>query len=566
MDSALASNGIYTRYNILCFEEREVRINILHYKMQCFADNIITSYRSEKSHNNYRPDIIKSAIQKYIRRSIYDKALYFTIEMDCFKLKEGGEKMRTNLLHRLMIIYLEDVALGNMLYDWKEIDDNIFTLLKRKRGSKNTKNRTVEECMDDVKRYAHILHLMCSCYHTRTPSFIRNRFKESESELNISTFEKALEEKDSNLVYECYINLWDKNQTRLMNIISKHRLLYSDIAYRWFLELKDLKESFICGLVVLVKYLYDKEIDVLQREELTDNYLSIVYDNVNGEKYNVDEWVYDKHTAIGRKQGSDTEYFRQISSVVIPEIILYKEWRDSYIGTDEIQKESELFKFVVRAQLNTAHHKPDTYYAIDRRNNKRVLIKGPYAEENRSAIELNQWKKQYIPELAYQDVESLYLEVSKDIKSALGSRNKLDKGWFLIFPDLGPENKPIIVKNSEKWKDTPISDYKMDVPVNKNTVKEIVLNLLYSSLFLIPDNAKRNYIYSQNRVYRIDEEGYNQKFNFPWSNADKDIIFKEIENNSEYYEQFVKRVGKSFKQILPFVYKRSKYNIKELIL
>lgn len=67
-----------------------------------------------KSLNGYQLKVLRSALQKYIRRGNLDKAIYVGIEMDTFAFIKGGEAIRTNLLNRLMIIALEDIGISNI--------------------------------------------------------------------------------------------------------------------------------------------------------------------------------------------------------------------------------------------------------------------------------------------------------------------------------------------------------------------------------------------------------------------------------------------------------------------
>ncbi len=94
---------------------------------------LTTSYRSERSYGGYRFDELKSAIQKYIRRGETQKALRCYLEAESFAFPEleieprtnRGAGIRTNLIHRLMIIYLEDIGPANFEL-WSRIDDMLF--------------------------------------------------------------------------------------------------------------------------------------------------------------------------------------------------------------------------------------------------------------------------------------------------------------------------------------------------------------------------------------------------------------------------------------------------------
>ena len=70
------------------------------------------TYRIEKSKSGLSLSLLKSAIQKYVRRSETEKALQVASELWSFKNATGGERdvkrVMTNIRHRLMIITLED--------------------------------------------------------------------------------------------------------------------------------------------------------------------------------------------------------------------------------------------------------------------------------------------------------------------------------------------------------------------------------------------------------------------------------------------------------------------------
>jgi hypothetical protein len=67
------------------------------YEKYKLNNKLCDKYRNEITWNGYNLDIAKSALQKYIRRGILDKALYFAGELDLFKECENrGEIIRTN--------------------------------------------------------------------------------------------------------------------------------------------------------------------------------------------------------------------------------------------------------------------------------------------------------------------------------------------------------------------------------------------------------------------------------------------------------------------------------------
>lgn len=69
---------------------------------------MITTFRHEVTANGFDFGCMKSGAQKYIRRGNEDKALRCVEEMDRFaEIGHAGERLRTNMLHRLQIIFLE---------------------------------------------------------------------------------------------------------------------------------------------------------------------------------------------------------------------------------------------------------------------------------------------------------------------------------------------------------------------------------------------------------------------------------------------------------------------------
>ena len=61
----------------------------MFHKRVPMLSHLSTTYRQEVSWNGYRADVLKSGIQKYIRRGVTEKALYCAGELDLFK--EAGD-------------------------------------------------------------------------------------------------------------------------------------------------------------------------------------------------------------------------------------------------------------------------------------------------------------------------------------------------------------------------------------------------------------------------------------------------------------------------------------------
>jgi hypothetical protein len=75
------------------------------------SSHLSTTYRQQVTWNGHKADVMKSGLQKYIRRGVVDKALFCAGELDLFKEapeKGEAEGIRTNFLHRLIVIFQEE--------------------------------------------------------------------------------------------------------------------------------------------------------------------------------------------------------------------------------------------------------------------------------------------------------------------------------------------------------------------------------------------------------------------------------------------------------------------------
>lgn len=124
------------------------------------------------SWNGISIDVLKSGIQKYIRRGNVEKALWCTFELDLFSEmyfrgsdKETGIKaLSTNLIHRLLIISIEDVGIG----------DPFLPLFVDKMVEAYKRDRWDQTLKDKRRGYlANLVSHMCSSKKTRELSHIR---------------------------------------------------------------------------------------------------------------------------------------------------------------------------------------------------------------------------------------------------------------------------------------------------------------------------------------------------------------------------------------------------------
>lgn len=96
---------------------------------------LCAKYRSEKSFHGYDPSVLKSGIQKYVRRADVDKGLWCLIELDLFgllecdgdvldeylknhpgesltKVQRSAQRIRSNMINRLIVMMSEEVNIS----------------------------------------------------------------------------------------------------------------------------------------------------------------------------------------------------------------------------------------------------------------------------------------------------------------------------------------------------------------------------------------------------------------------------------------------------------------------
>ncbi len=324
-----------------------------------------TKYRNQVSVNGYDFRILKSGVQKYIRRGMTEKALYCAGEMDLFayaKEANKGEGLRSNFLHRLMIIYLEDIGNGN--YElWPYLHERMMLLIEGRRST-NTRNREKEVCairevvtalslsqktrlasclkafselrrsdikdhpiFDEILRegeeYKNPIEGLKACLKAkRIESVIYARRIFAKEELTMSVREgKGKVEKGS------ITNAMKKARGGIIFDALSECGVDVRIARKWFDELNTVKEQFLTWMVPMMYYLYGgprlhgiDDASMREEGERKGEWTS----NVKGEKIEMNEdFIYDMHTREGKKAGSGSKYFREESSRVLNECIEY---------------------------------------------------------------------------------------------------------------------------------------------------------------------------------------------------------------------------------------------------
>jgi hypothetical protein len=520
--------------------------------------NIITKYRQE-SVDGIHLSVLKSALQKYIRRGESDKALWIASRLDSFADVEGGERIRTNFIHRLMIIYLEDIGFSGLEY-WKFMDYLLFDILLTERKSK-TRKRTKE-----IWAIQNAIRIMCMLPKVRACSHL-NSVMTTNTEILLETPYKDLAIKNkldntninTKLEYAKYVYSLTDKYSELQKHFNQNII---NISKKWFKEIKT-KEQFITWNILLTSLVYsDKKLTLLNFNagEL-DNTMD--WNKQLGENITLDDYVYDKHTIHAKDR--TTEYFAEITSIVIPESPLVDKW-SKYIyqklrGCTPIKPsldnllESEYASFISRVQLTTSNGKTDVYLA--ERDGITYIIKGPFLDDTilKKYLEYQVEKATYgMPTL---DNTIVYMIPDRWPEGLpLGIRNKVDRTKaypFLVVRSLIPkENYHFRTHSSKLWPETQVLEpYLCEIHFNNLDIltdnqKLDFLNAIGFRLkYKLSDLGLRNFLIYNDRLYSIDEESVNPDFN---------LLFELKKNNYKkvktWYTMYKDKINKKLVKYL----------------
>ena len=329
--------------------------------------HLSTTYRQEVSWNGYRADVLKSGIQKYIRRGVTEKALYCAGELDLFKEavdKSAGEVIRTNFLHRLMIIYMEDVENRSILEDINIKMKELFTERTLPARSKEKEERLISEVVVEMGQStkarvcSHIRAVFNAKYkdiqqHYPEVSALWNEIEQNEKRrVEVGTelfpflcesFTTYLKQKNILAVYYGFhiegstekLKEAFKGSKKPVWYIFKELSAHSEdklgvnIMIQWYKEhIGTLNEGFMCWLYPLLLELgaiTKGQKPVIRFEDYPLNWDA----NRSNQRIEIDDVVLDKHTVKGRGKGV-AEFALNEALVENPAAFVNSMWKQFY--------------------------------------------------------------------------------------------------------------------------------------------------------------------------------------------------------------------------------------------
>ena len=358
------------------FEEKLSVGNLLYFNGSLF--NIYN-----KSYYGYKIDVLKSALQKYLRRKELDKMIWVMVELYMFKFAdEKGNAVLSNMLNRVKIFLDEEMCFD----DWERYLKVMKLIEVFDKNDRKELNILIEICKilvdcnmlrlnSDVKCYYKICvdkynYSICDSIvnSKRITKYLKKEDNEKSIDLFgrfVDLFEKGeedccyyavklmVEEEENNMkggtrfrrkgcsymVWEYLIDkCYSKNNDNLMMVIHyKLKEYYKKRGERVLFM--------IASIYMLLKYDeldWDKKIDFNKYKVTEEEVKKIVGDR---EKLVIDSYCIDMHCSQGRKRGMNKKNFVLEGALVVDEYKKYSrgEWRKLYIkvGIDKVEKDKK---------------------------------------------------------------------------------------------------------------------------------------------------------------------------------------------------------------------------------
>ncbi|BAU80199.1 glycosyltransferase [Tokyovirus A1] len=560
-----------------------------------------TTYRNAKTLHRLDVDIAKSGTQKYTRRNKLKKALWCMVELDLFADatdRQAGEGIRANLLHRLMVIFLEEISVCNLglwLFLAEKFDFLFSAREKRKKKEPGTKSwNALRE--QEKEALVWIVTQMCRSRHVRILSHTRSAFGHGRSEESLQVSKEfypefyetisAFGEEEPRTEFRIHLEKEDDETNRLCsNFVSalenskysafhwatkifekkkvkgkyyrsskaeflifwilekyfetkreeKFLLSVHKVALEWCKELSSLRESFLCWWCLVCACVIG-----WQERELADNVPDTVEVYARNDKeqpaMEMDSYVIDKHTKQGREGGADSEDFVFDGAFVVREAkIGHPKLRAFYedvnvfrisgmkgVRRRRVAKESDLFDFVVKAQLVCGYGKTDTYFAVEKATGKRVFVKGPFKGKNsvENVLRLANIKKAFgLPSLSPKRLAmrpDFFPDAVMGLRAKMQDRNRIS--CFLVFPDeTNEEILPTMLKKGNVTPETEVVDWSKVKSLehfdfigceNRDVCLDFCIAVMFRKVCGVSDLAQRNFLYVPRKtaLYSIDED------------------------------------------------------------
>ena len=466
-------------------------------------------YRNELSFNRCKIDVLKSGLQKYIRRNILDKAMWCAIELDIFaycpyykgenhttnytndeSVLTKSESIRTNLLNRLRVIYLEDIGLANVQV--LDILDKWFVELFEYQDRRKNMTFVLQTWLDirekEMCLILNIVDMLCKSKKSRSFSHYKAVFMNS-----IESHQKKIIDENPNLFsglentkytfpIKYQLSGEEEKYRKLINNFIEALYLKNDIVFYW------------ANQILLSFKPTQKRNGSLKTEIfIFDVLLWFIKKHFNGDVCN----ILTKNVKILLSWFKNPRLkFKEISLTLVYAIMLLLKYEVIDLATNNVKYETKYANFekVYNTNLSGTIIEFDSYvidvHTQKGRNNKKTKVdfaqEGAFVE-NEDKILVSQLYKQ------------IYLETKK---------------WDI-------PNKVKIMKDTTTFKDTTTMKDTTTITSTKNSVKPNVNVLITKYTTAQNTQCSASVTDSSNDNPKLPEIVYDQQYITP-------IILKAI--------------------------------------
>ena len=267
--------------------------------------------------NLYQYSILKSGIQKYIRRSNKEKALLCVAKL---LKKYSSHSQWLNLVNRLGVIACEDISIADLTLIY-------FLMRQIETIRSDTINRVDYIKINFENKYkllAPLIVLMSECEKCRITDHIfhgvYSTIEDKPYILDCISGEKkecdldnCIDLRHDGIIY--YWNFYDK-KALIDKLLDRMNSIPNIMDYYGVLDsnAKFVREGFLMYYVFILGFVHNIEFKKI------DYNVNIELYNYNGDEiFEIDDWVVDKHTKLGRARGKNIHDFVKEGSYVYPE-------------------------------------------------------------------------------------------------------------------------------------------------------------------------------------------------------------------------------------------------------
>lgn len=266
--------------------------------------------------NVFQYDILKSGIQKYIRRSIKNKALLCLAKL--LRI-HNTHRQWLNLVKRLGVIACEDIAIADLSAIYY-VMRNIITIC-------NYRSNYIKMTFEiKYKLLAPLVLVLCESEKCRITDHIYHAIYSTieDKPKNVEIIEGNLITKDLDLddcvelKHDGLIYYWNfGNKQEVLEKIKTKMSTVKNIE-NFFDTLdtnaKYVKEGFLMYYAFILTYVHNISFEKKEYEINID-----LYDYDGTEDFIIDDFVIDKHTKLGRSRGKNIVDFINEGTFIIPE-------------------------------------------------------------------------------------------------------------------------------------------------------------------------------------------------------------------------------------------------------